>query len=109
MKTVSPKISIVIPTLNEEKDIGNLLESIKKQSYKNHEIIIIDGGSADNTVKISKKYTKNVFVLPKAGVTKSRNYGIKKSSGQIVHMMDADNFLADKNYLRDVAYLFKKH
>src|SRR3989338_4493846 len=77
---MEPKISIVIPTLNEEKDIGKLLLSVSNQSYKNYEIIIVDGGSSDNTVKIAKKYTGKVFVLPKAGVTKSRNYGIKIST-----------------------------
>ncbi|PIV07679.1 glycosyl transferase, partial [Candidatus Shapirobacteria bacterium CG03_land_8_20_14_0_80_35_14] len=52
----SPKVSIVIPTLNSAKVIKKCLDSIVIQKYTNYEILICDGGSTDETLKISKKY-----------------------------------------------------
>ena len=51
------KISVVIRTYNEEKHIGEVLESLKKQTYKNYEIVIVDSESTDRTVEISMQVT----------------------------------------------------
>lgn len=60
------KISVVIRTYNEEKHIGEVLESLQKQTYKNYEIVIVDSGSTDGTVEILKKFdTKLVFIEKK--------------------------------------------
>ncbi|AEF97132.1 glycosyltransferase family 2 protein [Methanotorris igneus] len=56
-------VSVIIPTYNSEKTIGICLESIKNQTYKNIEIIVVDKFSNDNTVEIAKKYTDKVFVI----------------------------------------------
>jgi len=59
---MKPKISIVIPSYNEEKKIADCLESYLKQSSLPHEIIVVDGGSKDNTVSIIKRHQiKNSF------------------------------------------------
>ena len=51
-----PLISIIIPTLNSAKFLKECLDSVKKQTYKNIEVLIIDGGSKDSTVEIIKSY-----------------------------------------------------
>lgn len=82
-------ISCIITTKNEQQVIEDLLLSIKKQSYKNFEIIVVDNNSIDQTVKISKKYTSKVFNF---GPERSaqRNYGVKKAKGEYVLILDAD-------------------
>ncbi len=83
------KISIIIATKNEEQNIERLLTSLKKQTFKDFEIIIVDNFSKDKTLKIAQKYTKNTF---KSGPERSaqRNFGLKKSNGSYILFLDAD-------------------
>jgi len=62
IKPKNPLISIIIPCLNEEKYIESTLKTIKNQKLHNFEIIIIDGLSKDNTVKIAREYADRVIV-----------------------------------------------
>ena len=82
------KISIIIPTLNEEECLPKLLESIKKQTFKDYEIIVADAGSKDNTLKIAKRYGAKTTKggMPAAG----RNAGAKEASGDFLFFFDAD-------------------
>lgn len=96
MNKKSPLVSITIITKNEEENIVNCLESIKKQSYPQEEIeiIVVDNNSRDKTKEIAKKYTKNVF---NKGPERSaqRNFGmLKKSQGKYLVFLDADMILA---------------
>ncbi|MDD5182437.1 MAG: glycosyltransferase, partial [Candidatus Nanoarchaeia archaeon] len=50
---MSPKISVIIPTLNEENYLARTLDSIKKQKFQDYEVIVSDSGSTDNTAKIA--------------------------------------------------------
>lgn len=85
----SPKVSVIITTKNEEKNIYRILESIKNQSWENIEIIVVDNNSTDNTLKIAKEFTPNVYTK---GPERSaqRNYGVSKSKGDFVLILDAD-------------------
>ncbi|MEK6892042.1 MAG: glycosyltransferase [Nanoarchaeota archaeon] len=87
-------LSIVIPALNEEKYLPRLLDSIKKQTYKNYEIVIADADSKDNTRKIAKKYGCKVIKggIPAVG----RNNGAKAAKGDILLFMDADAIIGEK-------------
>jgi|GEM_PF-6121707 len=102
-------VTFLIATLNEEEDLEDLLVSIKKQTHVKKEIIIVDGGSKDRTVKIASKYTKKVYVLPGTGVTKSKAYGLKKATGGIVHLADADNRFEDRRYMEKMIKIFRTH
>ena len=88
------KVSVIIPTLNEERYIEDCLKSLKKQSFKNYEIIVSDGLSTDNTVKIAKKYTKNVISSKNKGIGDGRNKGAKIAKGEILLFLDADSTIA---------------
>jgi glycosyltransferase involved in cell wall biosynthesis len=86
-------ISIIIPSLNEEKYIDHTLRSLKAQDYKGgYEIIVIDGGSKDKTVRIAKKYADRIIVIGK-GVSKARNRGAKEAKGDVLMFIDADTSL----------------
>lgn len=95
-----PLLSVVIPTYNEEKDIGNCLNSLFKQSYKNFEIIVVDDGSTDNTKNIVKKSKKVKLIEGEhKGPGFSRNLGAKRAKGKILIFVDAD-MIFDKDYLK---------
>lgn len=85
-------VSIIVTTKNEEVNIGNCLESIKKQTYKKIELLVIDNNSTDKTKEIAKKYTK--FVFDKGPErSKQRNFGVNKAKGKYVLILDADMIL----------------
>ena len=108
------KISFIATVLNEEKTIDAFVKSILLQTKKPDEIIIVDGGSSDNTVakiknQISKiKYQKSSFkLLVKPGNRSvGRNYGILKATGDIVLISDAGCFL-DKRWAEKIVEPFK--
>ena len=94
-------VSVVITTKNEEKHIGNCLESIKKQTYPQEfiEVIVVDNNSDDRTKEIALKYTDKIFGK---GPERSaqRNFGVEKSGGKYVMYLDADMILS-KNVIKD--------
>lgn len=86
-------ISIIIPVLNEEQTIGALITHLKNNSCNSNikEILVIDGGSNDNTVSIAKQYDV-VVLLSKKGRAKQMNYGAKNATGDILYFLHADTF-----------------
>ena len=84
-------VSIIIPTLNEEKYLPSLLDSIRNQSFKDLEIIVADAGSKDTTIEIAKNYGCKVI---KGGLpAKGRNEGTKIAKGDLFLFLDADTIL----------------
>lgn len=108
----NPLVSIVIPTKNSGQFLENCLKSIKAQSYKNIEVIIVDGNSTDSTIEIAKKYHTKVFQhSPKVktgtfDAPHKRNFGIGKAKGEYVYYVDADMELS-KNLLSEATNLCK--
>jgi glycosyltransferase involved in cell wall biosynthesis len=98
LRTMSdkPLVSVIIPTKNSGKMLGACLRSIRSQSYKNIEIIIVDGASTDNTRPLSIEYQCSLLQFdPKVEVgtfdaPHRRNYGVAKSNGTYVYYVDAD-------------------
>ena len=92
------KISVIIPAYNSEKTISKCIESIINQTYKNLEIVIVNDGSLDNTLKIINSYAKkdkriNIINNENHGVSYSRNFGINIASGDYITFVDADDYL----------------
>jgi len=107
-KVKNPKISVIIPTLNEEKYIEKTLLSIKAQTIKQpYEIIVSDGKSKDRTVEIAKKYADKIVVCNKNGISVGRNLGAKYAEGEILVFIDADTILLP-NTLEEVYKEVKK-
>jgi len=84
-----PLVSIVIPTYNSGKTLGACLKSIKNQTYKNIQIIIVDKNSADKTVQIAKHYGARV-IIGDWERSAARNKGIKESKGEYILSIDSD-------------------
>lgn len=88
-----PLVSIIIPVFNEEKYISHCLKSLRNQSYKNIEIIVVDDGSTDNSKLISQRYTQLVYQQYHQGPGSARNMGVEHSKGEIIAFIDADMYL----------------
>lgn len=101
------KLSIIIPTLNEEKNLPNLLNSIKKQSFKDYEIIVADNKSKDKTKSIAKKFGCKIVDggLP----PKARNNGAKKAKGGYLLFLDADVILENNFLLNTISEIQKRN
>lgn len=84
-------LSIIIPTLNEEKYLPALLKSISRQSFKDYEIIIADADSKDKTLDIAKKY--NCRIVAGGLPAKGRNEGARVAKGDALLFLDADIIL----------------
>lgn len=99
-------ISIIITTKNEEDVVGELIYSIKQQTHKNIEIILVDNNSIDNTKKIAKKLGVTVYDF---GPERSaqRNFGAKQAKGEYLLFIDADMQLT-KKVLEECVDAFKK-
>ena len=87
-----PVVSVVITTKNEEKNIESCLRSIKDQTFKNIELIVVDNFSEDKTVEIAKKNGAKVY-LKGPERSSQRNYGAQVSSGEYLLYLDADMIL----------------
>ena len=108
------KLSIIIPVYNVEKYIEHCLNSIKLQTMKDFEIIIINGAT-DNSEKIIKEYQKNnpdliIKYLKKenGGLASARNYGVKFAEGDYISFIDPDDYLDSNTYDDLKVYMDKK-
>ena len=88
-----PLVSVVITTKNEEKNIENCLQSIKSQTFKNIELIVVDNFSEDKTAELAKKLATKVYFKGNER-SAQRNYGVKVASGKYVLYLDADMSLS---------------
>lgn len=105
----NPRISIVVCTFNGADKIRLLLDSLKKQTYKNLEIIIVDDGSTDRTSDIVKKYPfKLIKHKTNRGLADSRNTGVKNSGGNIIVFTD-DDCIADKNWIKEIVKCYQQN
>jgi len=89
MQIRTSKVSVVIPTFQEEKYIAATLSKLVKIK-PSIEIVVVDGGSDDGTVKVAKRFTDKTYQIRERGISKARNYGVKQASGDIVVFLDAD-------------------
>ncbi len=103
------KISIIIPVLNEASTIAKLINHLFKNSSKNNisEIILVDGGSTDNTKTIISKFNKVTFLQAPKGRAKQMNYGTKHATGTILYFLHADSF-PPKNFDKFIINEVKK-
>lgn len=100
-----PKLSIIIPVYNVEKYIKKCLDSIKEQTMKDFEIIIVNDGAEDNSEEIIKKYqiqNENLkiryFKKENGGLASARNYGVKHAKGNYISFIDPDDYLEPNTF-----------
>ncbi|MGC8766327.1 MAG: glycosyltransferase [Brevinematia bacterium] len=105
---MEPFISVCLPTYNNEKTIGRCLDTIFNQNYPKDkfEVIVVDGGSSDNTVQIVKGYKVILLGNPYRIEEKGRVIGVEKSRGDIIAFIDADNYLIDPDFFSKMVVPF---
>lgn len=106
------KISVITVCYNSAKTIESTILSVKNQTYQDIEYIVIDGGSSDQTMNIVKKYKSVVsrYISEKDnGLYDAMNKGIHLASGQIIALINSDDFFCDDAALEKVARCFEKN
>ncbi len=102
MVITKPELTIVIPTLNEEKYLPKLLAALVNQTYQDFEVIIVDGNSKDNTVEIANSFKKilklRVIIEKERSIGLARNRGGGVAKGKYIYFLDAD-VLPARNFL----------
>lgn len=106
------KVSIIVPVYNVEKYLTQCMESLVNQTLKDIEIIVVNDGSPDNSIKILEKYEKKypdkvkVFTTENRGVSHARNYGLDRAEGEYIMFVDSDDFIelemAEKLYTKAI-------
>lgn len=99
------KISIVTPAFNSAATIRDTLDSISQQDYPNFEHLIVDGGSKDETLKIVDEYphVSKVISEPDKGLYDAMNKGVKMAAGEVVVVLNSDDFYTHPQVLSRVA------
>lgn len=95
---MTPEISIIVPSFNEEKNICRCLDSILNQTFSDIEVICVDNASTDLTFQIIQNFCQKdkrikAFHLDEKGVSNARNFGVKNSCGKYIGFVDADDFI----------------
>lgn len=106
-----PKFSLVIPSYNQGSFIEETILSVLNQNYPNLELIIIDGGSTDNTIEIIKKYSDKITFWKSekdSGQSNAINKGIEKATGEIFNWLNSDDTLTPDS-LFQIAELYNKY
>ena len=103
MKDKDILFTIITPIYNGETYLNQMIESVIKQDYKNYELLLINDGSTDNSLKICEEYKKRdkrITVINKSnsGVSDTRNLGIKKAKGKYICFLDSDDYI-ESDYL----------
>ena len=110
-KNINIKVSIITVVWNNKETIQDAIESVLSQTYKNIEYIIIDGASTDGTVEIVKSYGDKIskFVSePDKGLYDAMNKGVKLATGDVVGILNSDDFYVDEFVVEKVMWTFQE-
>ena len=100
---MNKKISVIVAVYNTEEYLDRCLESLLNQTYKNMELVIVEDCSTDSSRKLLKKYKENenikiFYNKENRGLSYSRNYGLKKSTGDFIGYIDSDDYVEPDYY-----------
>lgn len=96
------KVSIIIPVYNGEKYLEECLESVRRQTFRDFQVLVINDGSTDGSREIVERFCREdgrfeVLDVPNGGVSKARNIGIDRSRGEYLTFVDSDDCLYDES------------
>jgi len=100
------KISIITATFNSAATVRDTIESVLGQTHQDWELIIKDGGSKDNTLSICSHYTDErirIIATPDKGIYDAMNQGIEAATGDVIGVLNSDDFYYDNTVLADIA------
>ena len=105
------KISIITPTYNSEKTVSDTIESVISQNYPDLEYIVIDGSSTDKTTEIVEAYQNKINIKlisePDKSIYDAMNKGINLATGDVIGILNSDDFYYDQNVLNKINEAFK--
>ncbi|MGN1264119.1 MAG: glycosyltransferase family A protein, partial [Prevotella sp.] len=88
------KYSIIVPVYNRPDEVDELLESLKHQTFKDFEVLIIEDGSENDCRSVAESYAGSLavryFMKPNSGPGQSRNYGAERAGGDYLIVLDSD-------------------
>ena len=101
----APRVSVIIPTYNCDRYITQAVESALSQTYRNREIIVVDDGSTDDTLRVLEPYFEQIRYVyqENQGVAVARNSGIEIAQGELIAFLDGDDFFLPDKLARQVA------
>lgn len=108
------KVSIVTATYNSGKTVKDTIESVLKQSYRDIEFIIKDGGSKDNTLEICREYEANfegrmkIISVPDKGIYDAMNKGFEAAAGDVIGILNSDDFFSTDDVIEKMVKEFEK-
>jgi glycosyltransferase involved in cell wall biosynthesis len=108
---VSQLVSIIVPCYNAARWLGATLESALAQTWPHLEILVVDDGSADNSLVIARQYECDrlrVVTQPNAGAAAARNTGLRLAQGNFIQFLDADDLLAADKIASQMAVLIRE-
>tara|TARA_B100000579_G_scaffold372996_1_gene336429 strand:+ start:337 stop:1089 length:753 start_codon:yes stop_codon:yes gene_type:complete len=110
MSLKNPVFSIITATYNSESTISETIDSLLSQDFNNFEILIIDGVSADNTLKIISNYNDsriNICSEKDKGIFDALNKGVNKSNGKFIGFLHSDDTFTDNTVLSNIYNAFQ--
>ena len=101
-----PLVSVIIPTFNRGWILKEAIESVRSQTYRNFEFIIVDDGSMDNTRDILEEFKEDIVVIRQKnkGVSAARNIGVASSRGTLIAFLDSDDLWKPEKLAVQVAF-----
>src|SRR4030095_6676776 len=105
-----PRVSIITVSFNSSKTIHDTLNSVAMQDYPNIEHILIDGLSTDNTIEIANSFphVKHMITEKDDGIYDAMNKGLKLATGEIIGILNSDDFYVSKKVISDIVTHFQK-
>ena len=103
----NPAVSVIIPAYNAVRYLGEAIESVLDQTFQDLEILVVDDGSIDDTLRIARHYENKIkiYSLANRGPSAARNVGINQANGEFLAFLDADDRFLPAKLSRQVAYL----
>ena len=109
---MNEKVSIVVPVFNARECIADTIMSVLGQNHTDHELLLVDDGSTDDTVSIMETYASdNVLILKnteKKGAAGARNTGIAAATGRYIAFIDADDMWEKDKLSKQIAFMKEK-
>ncbi len=99
-----PKVSVIVPIYNVEAYIGRCVRSIRQQTFRDFEVLLIDDGTPDHSIEEAQKIIGDdprftVYHKENGGLSDARNYGLERARGEYIVFIDSDDFI-DRDYIR---------
>ncbi|MGN0202857.1 MAG: glycosyltransferase family 2 protein [Candidatus Cryptobacteroides sp.] len=108
---IIPTVSVIVPIFNVEPFLAQCIDSLLNQTFTDFEVLLVDDGSTDNSLKICRKFESadcriKCFHKENGGLSSARNYGLDRAIGRYISFIDSDDYLWEKDALsKSVSYL----